>query len=183
MSSTAMTPSSSSIVTSSSAKLPPSPASSFLPSPPGMVPPPGMPPGLPPLSPAMAMMGVGLLPQSMGPGIRPPPTSGMNLSPRGGLSPSLPQASPTSPNKNNHRFNNSGGRVMGGSPTKLTRMGQGQITCNCSQVFPNLDILERHMMSAHPENTNLVRKISFGMFGPSKILVKEKIIRLTHYHK
>ena len=46
--------------------------------------------------------------------------------------------------------------MMGNSPTKLPRMGQGQITCNCSQVFPTLDILERHMMSAHPENTNLV---------------------------
>ena len=161
MSSTAMTPSSS-IANSTNAKLPPSPAASFLPSPPGMVP--GM-PGLPQLPPAM-MMGVGLLSPSMAPNIR-PPTSAMNLSPRGGLSPSLPQVSPTSPNKNNHRFNHGGvgggGRpsVMANSPTKLTRMGQGQITCNCSQVFPNLDILERHMMSVHPENTNLVRNHSF----------------------
>jgi zinc finger homeobox protein 1/2 len=86
------------------------------------------------------------------------PKTAMNLSPRGTLSPSLPQVSPTSPNKHNHRFNNSGGgrtSVMGSSPTKLPRIGQGQITCNCSQVFPNLDILERHMMSMHPENTNL----------------------------
>ena len=156
MSSTVMTPSS--ISTSNNTKLPPSPASSFLPSPPGIVP--GM-PGLPQLSPAM-MMGVGLLPQSMGHNIRPPHSSGMNMSPRGGgLSPSLPQVSPTSPNKNSHRFNNTstgagGGRSMGSSPTKLSRMGQGQITCNCSQVFPNLDILERHMMASHPENTNLV---------------------------
>ena len=157
MSSTVMTPSS--ISTSNNTKLPPSPASSFLPSPPGIVP--GM-PGLPQLSPAM-MMGVGLLPQSMAHNIRPPHSSGMNLSPRGGgLSPSLPQVSPTSPNKNSHRFNSSsagsgGSRSMGSSPTKLSRMGQGQITCNCSQVFPNLDILERHMMASHPENTNLVR--------------------------
>lgn len=159
MSSTIMTPSSA-ITTSTNAKLPPSPASTFLPSPPGIVP--GI-PGLPQLSPAM-MMGVGLLPQSMAPNIR-PPTSSMNLSPRGGgLSPSISQMSPTSPNKHGHRFNNTGGpggsRVMGSSPTKLTRMGQGQITCNCSQVFPNLDILERHMMSAHPENTNLVRNFT-----------------------
>ena len=159
MSSTVMTPSS--ISTSNNAKLPPSPASSFLPSPPGIVP--GM-PGLPQLSPAM-MMGVGLMPQNMAHNIRPPHSSGMSISPRGGgLSPSLPLASPTSPNKNNHRFNNStsgAGRSMGSSPTKLTRMGQGQITCNCSQVFPNLDILERHMMASHPENTNLVRILMF----------------------
>ena len=164
MSSTVITPSSSSIATATTAKLPQSPAAHFLPSPPGMVP--GI-PGLPQLPPAM-MMGVGLLSPSMAANIR-HPTSAMNLSPGGGLSPSLPQVSPTSPNKNNHRFNNTGGigggcgsgrpSVMGNSPTKLTRMGQGQITCNCSQVFPNLDILERHMMSAHPENTNLVRHL------------------------
>ena len=166
MSSTVMTPTSSSIATSANAKLPPSPLSSFLPSPPVIVP--GM-PGFPQIPPAMMMGAAGLLSPSMGPNIR-PPTSAMNLSPRATLSPSLPQVSPTSPNKNNHRFNHSspggGARssVMGSSQTKHSRMGQGQITCNCSQVFPNLDILEHHMMQVHPENTNLVRKSSFTVF-------------------
>ena len=34
--------------------------------------------------------------------------------------------------------------------------GQASVTCNCGQVFPNLDILERHMLAVHPENKNLV---------------------------
>ena len=46
-------------------------------------------------------------------------------------------------------------RLGGGG--RLAQLAAGQpIACNCGQVFPNLDILERHMAKAHPENTNLV---------------------------
>ena len=49
-----------------------------------------------------------------------------------------------------------GGGGGGGGSGKLSRMGQGPFTCNCGQVFPNLDIMERHMAALHPDNTNLV---------------------------
>ena len=45
------------------------------------------------------------------------------------------------------------------SPTKIPRVGQGQVTCNCGIVFPSLEILERHAKEVHPENTNLVSNI------------------------
>ena len=47
------------------------------------------------------------------------------------------------------------------SPTKIPRVGQGQVTCNCGIVFPSLEILERHAKEVHPENTNLVSNILF----------------------
>ena len=50
-------------------------------------------------------------------------------------------------------------RLGGGG--RLAQIAAGQpIACNCGQVFPNLDILERHMAKAHPENTNLVSRMS-----------------------
>eukprot|EP00095_Tigriopus_kingsejongensis_P006121 maker-scaffold98_size375582-snap-gene-1.17 protein:Tk06121 transcript:maker-scaffold98_size375582-snap-gene-1.17-mRNA-1 annotation:"zinc finger" len=47
-----------------------------------------------------------------------------------------------------------------GNSSKLTgkssRLGQmQQITCNCGTIFPNLEVLERHMMAAHPDKTDL----------------------------
>ena len=47
------------------------------------------------------------------------------------------------------------------SPTKIPRVGQGQVTCNCGIVFPSLEILERHAKEVHPENTNLVSNIFY----------------------
>lgn len=45
------------------------------------------------------------------------------------------------------------------SPTKIPRVGHGQVTCNCGIVFPSLEILEHHAKEVHPENTNLVSNI------------------------
>ncbi len=46
-------------------------------------------------------------------------------------------------------------RLGGGG--RLSQIAASQpITCNCGTVFPNLEILEKHMAKAHPENTNLV---------------------------
>ena len=53
------------------------------------------------------------------------------------------------------------------SPTKIPRVGQGQVTCNCGIVFPSLEILERHAKEVHPENTNLVSNI----FCPNHLLL------------
>lgn len=50
------------------------------------------------------------------------------------------------------------------SPTKIPRVGQGQVTCNCGIVFPNLEILEHHAKEVHPENTNLVSYISSRLY-------------------
>lgn len=50
------------------------------------------------------------------------------------------------------------------SPTKIPRVGQGQVTCNCGVVFPNLEILEHHAKEVHPENTNLVSYISSCLY-------------------
>ena len=60
--------------------------------------------------------------------------------------------------------NSNGNRVAPRtSPTKIPRVGQGQVTCNCGIVFPSLEILERHAKEVHPENTNLV-SITFQLF-------------------
>ena len=50
-------------------------------------------------------------------------------------------------------------RLGGGG--RLAQIAAAQpIACNCGQVFPNLDILERHMAKVHPENTNLVSSVA-----------------------
>ena len=49
------------------------------------------------------------------------------------------------------------GNATNRSPTKIPRVGQGQVTCNCGQIFPSLEILEHHAKAVHPENTNLLR--------------------------
>lgn len=49
----------------------------------------------------------------------------------------------------------SGGKIGKGARSHL--LGQQHITCNCGSVFPNLELLDRHMIAVHPENTNLVR--------------------------
>ena len=54
--------------------------------------------------------------------------------------------------------NNVGRATSRTSPTKIPRVGQGQVTCNCGTVFPNLEMLELHAKAVHPENTNLVSK-------------------------
>ncbi len=55
------------------------------------------------------------------------------------------------------------GSTPRGSPTKIPRMGHGQVTCNCGTVFPNLEILEQHAKAVHPENTMLVRARFFDL--------------------
>ena len=72
--------------------------------------------------------------------------------------PSLPSRLP------NLTTNNSGRGNSRGSPTKIPRVGQGQVTCNCGTVFPNLEMLELHAKAVHPENTNLVRHIFLFFF-------------------
>ena len=67
---------------------------------------------------------------------------------------------------------------LNGGGSKLSRMGQGQLTCNCGQIFPNLDVLERHMVALHPENTNLVsnqKSSPFNSFVKLKKLVSREI--------
>ena len=76
---------------------------------------------------------------------------------------SLPVSTPTSslPSSRmpNMTTSTSGRGNSRGSPTKIPRVGQGQVTCNCGTVFPNLEMLELHAKAVHPENTNLVRLI------------------------
>ena len=62
----------------------------------------------------------------------------------------------TPPGRLNSMPTNRGG-ATNRSPTKIPRVGQGQITCNCGNVFPSLELLEHHAKAVHPENTNLVR--------------------------
>jgi hypothetical protein len=80
--------------------------------------------------------------------------SGFGRSPTPTPTPSSPQRMVTgSPSPSGLRS----GRPLS-SPAKMAKMAttQGQIKCNCGSLFPNIDILERHMLATHPENTNLV---------------------------
>ena len=74
----------------------------------------------------------------------------------GGVRP--PSPSQHSPQKGGSPSPGRGSRPLS-SPAKLARIAttQGNIKCNCGTIFPNIDILERHMLASHPENTNLVR--------------------------
>uniref|UniRef100_A0A0K2UP01 Uncharacterized protein n=1 Tax=Lepeophtheirus salmonis TaxID=72036 RepID=A0A0K2UP01_LEPSM len=57
-------------------------------------------------------------------------------------------------NNNNNNNNNNNSRLA----------LKGQITCNCGTTFPNLEVLERHMVAHHPENTNLLCAICSKQF-------------------
>ena len=108
-----------------------------------MIPPPPPPPG--PLALMAAARGhhhADPAPLAIIPVSRPP--GGMAISP-GQTSPGLPK--------------------LGGGG-RLAQIAAGQpISCNCGQVFPNLDILERHMAKAHPDNTNLVSQSVSRLLG------------------
>eukprot|EP00094_Tigriopus_californicus_P007199 TCALIF_06930-PA protein Name:"Similar to zag-1 Zinc finger E-box-binding homeobox protein zag-1 (Caenorhabditis elegans)" AED:0.35 eAED:0.45 QI:10/0/0/0.5/0.4/0.33/6/0/1049 len=59
-----------------------------------------------------------------------------------------------------HQSRAGGPTTTSHTPSKLTgkasRLGQmQQITCNCGSTFPNLEVLERHMMATHPDKTDL----------------------------
>ena len=101
-------------------------------------------PGPPTMAPPFAMMMSNIL----SPG---------NRNPFGGVRPPSPTPPPHSPQKGSSPSPGRGSRPLS-SPAKLARIAttQGQIKCNCGSVFPNIDILERHMLASHPENTNLV---------------------------
>jgi hypothetical protein len=75
----------------------------------------------------------------------------------GGPRPPTPTPTPHSPLKGGSPSPGRGSRPLS-SPAKLARIAttQGQLKCNCGTLFPNIDILERHMLATHPENTNLV---------------------------
>ena len=69
----------------------------------------------------------------------------------------VPVSTPTSASSRMAGLTSGNGRVNSRtSPTKIPRVGQGQVTCNCGTVFPNLEMLELHAKAVHPENTNLV---------------------------
>lgn len=64
-----------------------------------------------------------------------------------------------------HQSRAGGPTTTSQTPSKLTgktsRLGQmQQITCNCGTTFPNLEVLERHMMTTHPDKTDLVSSIT-----------------------
>jgi len=100
------------------------------------------------------------------PSMAPPPFAMMmsnilspgNRNPFGGVRPPSPTPPPHSPQKGGSPSPGRGSRPLS-TPAKMARLAttQGQIKCNCGTVFPNIDILERHMLATHPENTNLVR--------------------------
>ena len=85
--------------------------------------------------------------------------------------------------------NNVGRATSRTSPTKIPRVGQGQVTCNCGTVFPNLEMLELHAKAVHPENTNLVSKhtkieteTSFPFRKPLKELLFASKFILLYVH-